>query len=174
MPTIHRDGQGFYRILMLETDASEEQVQLAYEMLCEMPAEQASRSRSEIERAYAVLKNPSSRATYDRLETTPLKKRREWVHLDDVRVLAACVTTLVAILLCVWLPLYGSRFRTFTAGDQLVDLNGHSFGVVVQSDERHTFPGGIAVPAYLVELSASKDLRWFPTTDLQAACRRQR
>jgi len=178
MPTTHRDSQGFYRVLMLNVEASEEQVQLAYEMLSEMAPEQAGATRSEIERAYSVLKNPASRATYDRLETMPVRPPRKWslkmIKLNDPRLLAACVVLLVAILGLVWVPLYGSRFRSFSAGDQLVDLNGHAFGTIVQSDERHTFPGGQSSEAFLVEISSTKELRWFPAMDLKAACRKRR
>ena len=172
MPTPHKDSKGFYRTLMLEQDASEEQIQLAYEMLCEMSASQPHISKGQVERAYSVLINRSSRAAYDRLELTPVKKKRQWIRLNDKRLLAACVVLLVAILGLVWVPLYGSRFRSFEAGDQLVDLGGRTFGVVVESEERHAFPGGEAAPAYLVELSSTRELRWYPATDLQAACRR--
>lgn len=172
MPTSHRDSKGFYRTLMLEQDASEEQIQLAYEMLCEMAASQPHISRGKVERAYSVLINKSSRAAYDRLELTPVKVKRQWIRLDDKRVLAACVVLLVAVLGLVWVPLYGSRLRSFEAGDQLVDLTGHAFGVVVESQDRHPFPGGESAPAYLVELSSNRELRWYPASDLQAACRR--
>ena len=147
MPTPHKDSKGFYRTLMLGQDASEEQIQLAYEMLCEMSASQPHISRGQVERAYSVLINQTSRSAYDRLE--PAKKQRQRVRLNDKRILAACVVLLVAILGLVWVPLYGSRLRSFEAGDQLVDLDGRSFGVVVQSEDRHPF-----------------------ATDLQAACRR--
>ena len=169
----HRDSQGYYRALGLEPDATEEQIQLAYEAIGERPPADRVASMSEVERAYSVLKNPASRMVYDRTETSAPRHARKR-YLNDLRVLAACLALLVGILGLVWLPLYGGRFRTFSAGDRLVDLDGASFGIVVQSHERHPFPGGALAPAYLVEMSLTKELRWFPVADLQAACRRSK
>jgi hypothetical protein len=175
MPMPHRDSKGFYRALLLEPDASQDQVQLAYEMLCELPEGQAGPARTEIERAYTVLSHPTSRLAYDRLETTPPVERPKLnLNLNNGRLLAACVGLLLVILVVVWVPLYGSRFRSFSTGDQVTDLSGRSFGTIVQSDERHLFPGGVAAPGFLVELSGTKQLRWYPVTDLQATCRRVR
>lgn len=161
---------------MLGTDASEEQIQLAYEMMCELPPEQMGSNRSRIERAYSVLIDSKSRAAYDRRECAPLRPQRKRLSLklDDWRILAACAVLLTAILVFVWVPLYGSRFRSFSAGDDLLDLDGHPFGTILQSDEKHLFPGGVAATAYLVELKSSKETRWFPQADLQASCRRAR
>jgi len=82
------------------------------------------------------------------------------------------VVLLLGILVFVWLPLYGSRFRTFSAGDRLVDRDGAPFGVVVQMSDQHEFDPGVKAPAYLIELSTDKQLRWYPAVDIQSTCRR--
>ena len=174
MPTPHRDSRGFYKALLLETDASKEQIQLAYEMLCELPQDKMGATRGEIERAYAALIVPASREAYDRLETTPLKVAKVKFSLNDGRLLAACVGLLVLILVFVWVPLYGSRFRSFSPGDQLTIADGRPFGTIVQTEDRHEFPGGGVATGYLVELSGSREMRWYPANDLRATCRRAR
>ncbi|HET6372156.1 MAG TPA: hypothetical protein VFG76_02540, partial [Candidatus Polarisedimenticolia bacterium] len=118
--------------------------------------------------------NPASRQAYDRSETLPLKRRRATSRLNDPRLLAACVTLFIGILAFVWLPLYGSRFKTFETGDRLLDRSGFSFGVIVQSEEQHTFEGGVVAPAYLVKTAATGELRWFPMGDIQATCSKER
>lgn len=174
MPTQHRDSRGFYKTLMLEPNASKEQIQLAYEMLCELPPSQLGPGRGEVERAYAALIDQASRDAYDRLETLPPPKPRARISLNDGRLLAACIALLVAILGFVWVPLYGSRFRSFSPGDRIQSADGRPFGTIVQTDDRHPFPGGGVSSAYLVEVSGTRELRWFPANDLKATCRRVR
>ena len=82
------------------------------------------------------------------------------------------VAALMAIFVLVWYPLYGARFRSFTAGDRLVDLRGSEFGVVVQVEEMHSFPGGASGPGYLIERSDTRALQWYPALDLQGSCRK--
>jgi len=173
MPTPHRDSQGFYTLLGVEIDATENQIQLAYEALAEQAPEGRGATQAQLDRAYSVLKNADSRRAYDRIETSPPpRQRRKLIVLDDVRLLAACVVILVAILAFVWAPLYGSRFRSFSTGDRLVGLKGEPFGVVIQVEESHLFPTGISSAGYLVELNSTKELRWFPAADLAGTCRR--
>ena len=174
MPTPHRDSRGFYKALLLEPDASNEQIQLAYEMLCELPQDKMGASRGEIERAYAALIVPASREAYDRLETTPPRVAKASWSLNDGRLLAACVGLLVLILVFVWIPLYGSRLRSFSPGDQITSADGRPFGTIVQTEDRHAFPGGGVATGYLVELSGSQEMRWYPANDLRATCRRVR
>ena len=38
----------------------------------------------------------------------------------------------------------------------------------------YSFPGGVAAPAYLVEMSGSGEMRWYPAADLQGTCRREK
>jgi hypothetical protein len=159
---------------MLEPDASKEQIQLAYEMLCELPQDQMGANRGDIERAYAALISPTSREAYDRLETTPARPQKARFTLNDGRLLAACTALLVLILVFVWIPLYGSRLRSFSPGDQLTGIDGRPFGTIVQTDDRHAFPGGGVATGYLVELSGSRQMRWYPANDLRATCRRVR
>jgi len=172
----NRDSKGYYRILRLEPDATPEQIQLSYELLEELPDEERGASMSDVLRAYTVLKDPASRRVYDRMRTVPTRppRRRRTGTLDDVRILIACCMLLVGILGFVWYPLYGNRLRSFSAGDQLVDLKGAPFGLVVKSDERHTFPNGAAASAYLVEVHSTGELVWYPSTDLTTTCRRAR
>jgi hypothetical protein len=172
MPTPHRDSKGYYRLLQVETGATREQIQLAYERLEEMSPAQRGGGWSEITRAYSVLINPAARRAYDQVETQRLRVRRRPQVLNDVRLLVACVVLLVGILGFVWVPLYGSRLRSFSPGDALVTRHGSPFGTVVKTEERHTFPTGLSAPAYLVAVHGSGDLRWFPMNDVKASCRK--
>ena len=173
----HRDSQGLYRILGVSIDATSEEIQRAYERLEEMPTGLRSCTMGQLSRAYSVLINEARRRSYDQIEMSRAAggrgRKKRTGFLRDPRVLVACVVLLAGIFVFVWYPLYGSRFRSFSTGDRLVDLKGASFGVVVQVDEMHAFPGGISVPAYLVELSPSRELRWFPADDIKSSCRRQ-
>ncbi len=183
MPAIHRDSKGYYRLFGLQPDASEDQIQLAYEAIEEMPIVERGASWTEITRAYSVLMEPGARRAYDAVETRPetrpvtrplrIRQQRSFT-LNDTRLLAACCVLLVGILAFVWYPLYGSRFRSFTAGDALVTTQGSPFGKVVQSVESHTFPAGGSAPAYLIELNGSRELRWFPMSDIKSSCRKAR
>lgn len=146
---------------------------MAYERACELPPHARSATQGQLDRAYEILINSASRRVYDRLETTPIRRKRQ-LTLNNPLLLAISVVILVAVLGLVWVPLYGSRFRSFSAGDRLVDVHGASFGVVVKGEEMHQFQGGVSAPAYLVEMSSTKELRWFPATDLQAHCRHAR
>lgn len=174
MPRPHRDTKGYYRSLGLQPTASDAEIRLAFVLL---KGSEAVPSANEVDndeatRAYYFLKNPVRRQNYDRAETSGFAPVNVKFKLDDVRVLVASAVLLAGILGFVWVPLYGSRFRTFSAGDRLVNATGTEFGLVVQSEERHTFPGGTMAPAFLIELPDSKELRWFPASDIKAACRR--
>lgn len=164
---------GYYRILRVAPDATEEQIQLAYEHLEEMAPERRGASWTEIMRAYMVLMDKAARRAYDALDTAPRKRPRKQL-LNDARLLAVCVVLIVAIVGFVWVPLYGDRFRTFSPGDRLVTVSGRPFGTVVKSEERHIFPGASPAPAYLIETEPSRELRWFPAADIKGTCRRLR
>lgn len=174
---IHRDSQGFYRTLGVPIDASREEIQRAYERLEEMPPGLRSCTMGQLSRAYSVLMDEACRRSYDQIEMAPrqtiVRRKRRKSLLADPRVLVACIVLLVGILTFVWYPLYGGRLRSFSPGDRLVDLQGASFGVLVEIDETHRFPGGITAPAYLVEMSSSKELRWFPADDIKISCRKK-
>jgi hypothetical protein len=75
-------------------------------------------------------------------------------------------------MLFVWYPLYGNRLRSFQAGDRLVDLSGTHFGVVVESSDRHEFPGGLTAEGYLIAVAGTGEHRWFPAADIRASCRK--
>jgi len=173
----HRDSQGFYRTLGVPIDASTEEIQRAYERMEEMPPGLRSCTMGQLSRAYSVLMDEACRRSYDQIEMAPRStgrtRKRKGGFLADPRVLVAGIVLLVGILTFVWYPLYGGRLRSFSPGDRLVDLHGAAFGVVVEMDETHAFPGGISVPAYLVEMSSSKELRWFPAEDIKSSCRKQ-
>ncbi|MGH9868781.1 MAG: J domain-containing protein [Candidatus Polarisedimenticolia bacterium] len=175
MPVRHRDSQRFYKALGVQPDATPEQIQLAYEAL-EENTPQAAPAWQRIHRAYEVLNNPESRRLYDKVEMKPLARaRRPLFHfnLNDVRLLIVCGVLLVGILGFVWVPLYGSRLRSFSPGDALVTTKGEAFGTVVRSEDPHTFPGGATSSAYLIQLG-NGELRWFPMNDIKASCRHAR
>lgn len=171
-PREHKDTQGYYRALGLDHVASGEQIQLAYEMLTEVSEKERGIPMAEVERAYRILSNPVSRVSYDKVQTAPVKFVAAKRLLDDVRILVVTVVLLVGAIAFVWYPLYGDRFRSFSAGDRLVDLAGHEFGVVVDSSAQHSFPTGIFAEAYLIELEGTSELRWFPADDIRTTCRK--
>jgi hypothetical protein len=174
MPKPHRDTKGYYRVLGVNPNASDDEIRLAHALLKGSEDSIAERGleNDEITRAYEYLKNPGRRQAYDMAETGRRLSPRIALNLDNPRILVACLVLLLAIVGLVWVPLYGSRFRSFAAGDRLVDTRGAQFGVVVQSDEHHLFAGGVVAPAYLVEMPGSGQLRWFPAADIQGTCRR--
>lgn len=169
----HNDSQGYYSLLRLKTRATPQEIQLAYEMLTEWSDAQRGASLQEIQRAYAILANPNARAAYDRVcrSSRVIPRREERRPLNDWRILAACIVLFVAIVGFVWVPLYGNRFKSFAAGDRLMDQANKPFGVVVETAEMHEFPGGIRVEAILVDLDQG-DLQWFPAADIRATCRK--
>jgi len=179
----HADTKGYYRTLRLRPNATPEAIQLAFEHLEEVPDAERGAPMSDVLRAYTVLKDPAARRVYDQMQTRPSMVRtrtrsrsrsRSSSMFDDVRILIACGVLLVGVLGFVWYPLYGSRLRSFSAGDRLVDLKGAPFGLVVKSDGSHAFPGGVHAPAYLVEVHSTGTLVWYPASDLTSTCRRAR
>ena len=172
MPRPHPDNRGFYRILGVEPDATLEEIQIAYERLGYQDPAPEGAHRAQIQQAYRVLGSAPSRRNYDLINLGMGRDITVKSRLDDVRLLFACGALLIGILTFVWYPLYGSRLRNFSAGDRLVDLKGSAFGRVIESSERHTFPSGVSSAAFLVEIDATGELRWFPVADIQAGCRR--
>jgi curved DNA-binding protein CbpA len=174
MPAPHRDSKGYYRVLQIACDATDDEIQLAYEWLEELPPPQRKATWSQITRAYSVLKNHDARRAYDRLETQPMRLRRRssLPSLNDARLLVACIVLFVGIVGFVWVPLYGSRFRSFSPGDALVTTQGAPFGKIVKTEDQHIFPTGTSAPAYLVALHGSDELRWYPMADIKSSCRK--
>ena len=170
----HKDSKGYYRALGVAPQASDEEVHLAYALLKGSDEYSAGNGGlpDEIDRAWAVLKSPPQRQIYDRTETASRKLIRVKLNLDDPRLLTACAALLVGLLVFVWVPLYGSRFRSFTPGDLLTDLKGSPFGTVVRSEARHHFANGIFAEAYLIQSARSDELRWYPVGDIQGVCRK--
>jgi len=168
----HRDTQGYYRVLRVKTHATPQEIQLAYEMLTEWSEAQRGATLAEIQRAYGILANPYSRIGYDRVCTSPdIIPKGSRRPLDDWRILIGCAVLFFAIIGFVWVPLYGNRFKSFAAGDRLIDEHSQPFGVVVETAQQHEFPGGIRVEGILVDLHDG-DLQWFPAADIRAACRK--
>ena len=176
----HRDTKGYYRTLGVPPTATDAEIRLAFVLLkgaeagsAEPGSENLESNNDEALRAYNFLKNPARRQAYDQTETSgfvsPVSVK---FKLNDVRLLVAIFVLLAGILGFVWVPLYGNRFRSFSAGDRLVNTAGTEFGRVVQSEEQHSFPGGVTAPAFLIELPGTKELRWFPAMDIKAACRK--
>ena len=174
----HKDSRGVYRALRVATDASDDEIRLSYALI-KQNFEQGSRDPRWLaaQRAYDTLRVPGRRREYDQQQ---LRGRRglkininfKKVNLDNPKLLAACCGILMAIFVLVWYPLYGARFRSFSPGDRLVDLKGRDFGVVVQAEEMHSFPGGPSGPGYLVERNDTRALQWYPALDLQGSCRK--
>ncbi|MFQ5701886.1 MAG: hypothetical protein ACE5HU_08600 [Acidobacteriota bacterium] len=170
---VHLDHQGYYRLLRLDTDATAEEIQLAFEMLGEWSDEMRGAPMAQIERAYRALINPASRRTYDLVCTAPSQQaepRRG--RLDDWRVLAACLVVFLGIILFVWAPMLTTRFKSFSPGDHLLDQADQPFGVVVKSSDLHTFSANISSEAYLIRLDGSGDSRWFPAKEIRATFHR--
>ena len=175
----HRDTKGYYRTLGVPPTATDTEIRLAYALL--RGSDHAAGNTDDVPvgmtdestRAYNFLKNPARRQAYDRAETSgfvsPVNVN---VKLGDVRVLVVVLVLLAGILGFVWVPLYGSRFRTFSAGDRLVNTAGVEFGKVIQSEEHHAFAGGATAPAFLIEMPGTQELRWFPADDIKSACRK--
>ncbi len=174
----HRDSRGYYRSLGVATDAGDDEIRLSYALLKQNFDEATNDPRwLAAQNAYDILRVPARRREYDAQEARgrigkSKRGRGASINLHNPKLLAVCCGLLLAVFVLVWVPLYGARFRSFTVGNKLVDLKGQPFGVVVQAEEMHSFPGGHAGPAYLIELNDSRLLQWYPALDLQGTCRR--
>lgn len=172
----HKDTLGYYRTLRVSTDAGDDEIRLSYALL-KQNFDEGSRDPRWLaaQKAYDVLRVPARRREYDTQQSRRGgggMKLDIKLNLNSPKLLATCCGLLLAIFVLIWYPLYGARFRSFTAGDHLVDLKGQEFGTVVQVEEMHTFPTGAAGPGYLIEKSDTRQLQWIPALDVQGACRK--
>jgi curved DNA-binding protein CbpA len=156
------DLKGYYRLLKIASDASPDEVRLAYAM-AKSTAEGPHLRR--IEDAYAVLKDPRKRAAYDK------EGQKSFEPLKSPATLAVAAAALIGVFVWLWLPEINLRRKSFRPGQTLVEIrSGRPFGEVVRYEASHSFPGGSSGPAYLVKLGTTGSERWFPAIDLQATC----
>ena len=156
------DPKGYYRILRVSPEASHDEIRLAHAMAMQgLSGPQLRR----LEQAYGVLKNPESRAAYDKE-----RLKKEWSFSSPLTLLIA-VAVLVIVFMWVWLPGIRMHGKTFRAGQSLVEIRtGRQFGQVVKFESHHSFPEGVNGPGYLVKMGTGSQERWFPAIDLQATC----
>ncbi|MCI0548625.1 MAG: hypothetical protein L0027_15240 [Candidatus Rokubacteria bacterium] len=161
-PKRPRDTRGYYRALKIAPDASPDEIRLAYAMV-KTTSEGPHLRR--IEQAYQTLKDPRRRAAYDK-EGQP-----RFDPLKSPITLVAAVAVLIAVFIWLWLPEINLRRKSFRPGQTLVEIRtGRTFGEVTRYEVRHSFPGGVTGPAYLVKLDGGGSERWFPARDLQTTC----
>lgn len=159
------DTKGYYRLLKIAPESSHEDIRLAYAMARTQVEGQSLRR---LEEAYKVLKNPKTRAAYDK------EGLRQFEPLRSPVTLVAAVVLLIVSFVWLWLPEIQMRRKSFRSGQTLVEIRtGRVFGEVVRYETRHEFPGGMTAPAYLVKLGESGTERWFPAIDLQATVNAQ-
>lgn len=152
---------GYYRALKVSTDASSDDIRLAYAMAKQ---EVAGPALKRVERAFEVLNDPARRKEYDAegiSKFDPLKS--PWT-------LVAALAVLVGAIALLWIPDIRMRNRRFQAGQTLYGIQTRQeFGTVIRAESAHAFPDGIAAPGYLVRLAGSGEEKWFPAVDLQAS-----
>jgi hypothetical protein len=165
------DPKGYYAVLKVGPDASQQEIRLAYEFLKQAYKDGRKGLRiGMIQEAYETLSDSEQRDLYDRGGSSrPDGKSR----LHSVPLLVVLTLVFLGVLAYAVGPVIMAHFTTFEAGDELYwKRTQKPFGVVVTFDARHEFEGGEAVPAYQIEISAGQDPVWFPARDLNRNCRR--
>lgn len=166
-----RDPKGYYAVLKVGPDASQQEIRLAYEFLKQAYKDgRKGLEIGKIQDAYETLSEKEERELYDRGGSSrPDGKSR----LHSVPLLVTLTLVFLGILAYAVGPVIMAHFTTFEPGDELYwKRTQKPFGVVVAFDAQHEFEGGEAVPAYQIEISAGQDPAWFPAQDLNRNCRR--
>jgi hypothetical protein len=165
-----RDPKGYYAVLNISPDASQQEIRLAYEFLKQAFKDgRKGLDIGKIQAAYETLGQGQPRDLYDRGGgARPGGKSR----LHSVSLLVTLLLVFVGVLAFAVGPVIKAHFTTFEAGDELHwKKTGRPFGVVLAYDPQHQFENGIAAPGYRIELRAGEEPVWFSARDLNRNCK---
>jgi len=165
-----RDPRGYYAILRISPDASQQEIRLAYEFQKQAYKDGRKDLKiGQIQAAYETLSDTERREIYDRGGSSrPDGKSR----LHSVPLLVTLTLVFLGVLAFAVGPIIMAHFTTFEAGDELYwKRTKKPFGTVLAYDPQHEFETGAAMPAYQIEISSDQDPAWFPARDLNRNCR---
>ena len=169
----------FCAILGVSPSAQREEIQLAYVLRKREILTSGEFTEAELKQAYEALTNPGRRVASPGGRPSPpvARPRAAAGSPPAVSGIGLLVLLLGALaLVCgvyVW-PQYGHRFRSFGPNDALVEIRtGRPFGTVLEVKKDYLFANGKIGAAYRVRLEPDGGEAWYPTSDIQYACKRR-
>ena len=170
----NRDPQGHYAALNVHPDASDEEIQLAYQFLKRAHGERrGSVDIARVRAAYAQIGRREGRAFYDR-RSSRRPGRSVAGRLGATGVLSLLLAALALVLLWSFAPALRASLVHFTPGDELsLKTEGRPLGTVQRYEPDHVFHNGSRAPAYLVEPQPGAPAVWYPARDLARIARRR-
>lgn len=166
----NHDRKGYYAILNVSPDASQQEIRLAYELLKQARKRgRRNLDMDKIQSAYETLSDSEQREIYDRGGSSrPDGKSR----LHSVPLLVTLTLVFFGVLAFAVGPIITAHFTTFEAGDELYwKRTKKPLGTVLAYEPRHEFESGATMPAYQIEVSSGQDPVWFSARDLNRNCR---
>lgn len=186
----------YYQVLRVAPDASRKDIEEAYHRLLKESRYDTSIDRLQVENAYRILSDLTTKNRYDARQTVKAKRNvrvqklrmKKLKSIGSIGILAwiqrrTLPQLLVAlvIVLTIGISFYAVRFgyvlREFQAGDVLYDsLTQQQFGRVMRVEEKHNF-GSHQADAYQIELNPGLDrlnksitVVWLPQDSVKRRC----
>jgi curved DNA-binding protein CbpA len=163
------DRSGYYAVLHISPDASQQEIRLAYEFLKQAYKDgRKTLNIGKIQSAYETLKDSKQRDLYDRGGSSRPGGRS---RLQSVPLLVTLLLVFSGVLAFTVGPVIKSYFTTFDAGDELYwKRTGKPLGVVLAYDAEHESDSGVTAPGYQIEIRSGDEPVWFPALDLNRNC----
>ena len=170
-----------YQVLSVSINASQREIEHAYQRLLKEARYNSQINRQDIELAYRVLGNPTQKAAYDKKldQTSKLsaigaalrrKKGKAGKQSYSARQLVRIALVLLVVAAIYFLIRFGYQLKDFSQGDVIyLKETNQRVGVIVQVEDDHLFAEAHRKrDAYLVR--TPEEERWIPANMVKAYC----
>lgn len=167
-----RDRSGYYAVLNVHPEASQQEIRLAYGFLKQAFKDgRKGLPIAKIQAAYETLRDRGRREAYDVGGDPSLAGEPKKSRLHSVPLLVTLLVIFAGIVAFAVGPVIKAHFTTFGPGDELYwTRTGKPLGTVVSYDKDHEFEGAAVGPAYQIETGPGQDPVWLPARDLDRNC----
>ena len=186
----------YYQLLRVSANASRKEIEEAYHRLLKESRYDTSIDRLQVENAYRILSNLTTKDRYDTRQTLKAKRNVRvqklrlkrlksigsvgilgWIQRRTLPQLLVALAIVLTIGISFYAVRYGYLLREFQAGDILYDsLTQQQFGKVLKVEEKHDFGSRLA-EAYQIELNPglkrlnkSSTVVWLPQDTVKRRC----
>jgi len=170
-------ARDYYSVLRVLSNASQMDIDRAYQKMVKESAYDNTISRKDIEQAYRTLADPTQRSLYDyslrevkkKLETTAKHKKMVIRRQKVFEFLRYAVIALFLVVLALFGTRYGYQIKSFSAGDQLYTIGTDQIvGQIEEIQDGHDF-GRVRETGCLVKLPNGNEI-WYPLAGIKASC----
>lgn len=175
----------YYSILKIAPNASRKEIDEAFKRLMKECRYNAQLNRREIEAAFKILSNTSSRKAYD-------SKKEERVKIDAAvgqmerrrsrararksgprftfRQKVITLAVLFPLAVVFYIYRFGYQVKQFEPGDVVYYKHSKQIlGKIVAAEDNHDF-GQAKLDAFLIEWDSSKKQDWVPQVNVKSSC----